>query len=159
MWRQQCKQNIRFNQFHCALLWSYLGWGFAYPFTYVVGELDKSVSDWLQPGRQRVDSRSWGFVELLHPLNAFKHTIKCRKNTFMPNVLQYYYMTVGKVNKIPDNDVNQLFPTCELQAQRGPWGYSKGSSNIIDSVACIPHILPFLKWLYLLLWWIHLELV
>jgi len=98
-------------------------------------------------------------MELLHPLNAFKHTIKCRKTTFMPNVLRHYYITVGKENKISDNDVNQLFLICELQAPRGPWGYSKGSSNITGSVTCIPHMLPFLKWLYLLRWWIHLELV
>jgi hypothetical protein len=58
-----------------------------------------------------------------------------------------------------DNDVNQLFLTYVLQAPRGPWSYSKGSSNITGSMTCIPHMLPFLKWLYLLLWWRHLELV
>jgi len=77
--------------------------------------------------------------------------LKVEKNSFMPYVLRCYYITVEKENKIPDNDVNQLFQTCELQAPRGPWGYSKGSSNTTDSMACIPHILPFLKWLYLLL--------
>lgn len=68
----------------------------------------------------------------------------------MPDVLQYYYITVGEENKIPDSDVNQ-FSTCELQAPRGPWGYSKRSSNISDLMAGIPHLLPFLKWFCLLL--------
>jgi hypothetical protein len=69
----------------------------------------------------------------------------------IPLCLMSSNLTVGKENKILGNDVNQLFPTCELQAPRGPWVNSKGSSNITDSMACIPHILPFLKWSYLLL--------